>query len=202
MQCNAGLQVLSYHGDPRRTVKLAGAVAISGIFDSGAIYTNGVEPHRVPPYDFALFASLAADTQGHWGTLGGHVGQDLAALFKASPWRFYTWHKHVTTHVPIDGKTYGGDVETYFAEVGAYHRECLARVEDPVLCFHARDDPLVPDAVGRTALDVAAQAKGPIIIETNRGGHCGWFEGWLGESWVDALTIEYLKAALEISVTA
>lgn len=49
----------------------------------------------------------------------------------------------------------------------------------------ARDDPLCPPMAWEGALKRAAKSNGIIVAITDKGGHCGWFDGLGAGSWVD-----------------
>lgn len=166
----------------------------TGVFSAEHIYPHGLK--QLPAYDLALFSSLAVDTQHAWSTLSAELGHELAEVFKTAPWKFYSWHSFVTQHLALDGNKYAS-VEEYFRESGDYHLAMLGKVDLPVLCTIASDDPLVPPAVGAEARQVAASAPGAFLLETQRGGHCGWFEGAAANSWMDDMSVAFLKASMD-----
>jgi predicted alpha/beta-fold hydrolase len=59
----------------------------------------------------------------------------------------------------------------------------LDRLEVSLLMVHAIDDPVVSDCWVKKAVD--SGNKHTIVATTQRGGHVGWFEGWLplGDTW-------------------
>jgi hypothetical protein len=79
---------------------------------------------------------------------------------------------------------------------GSNPMEVARDVTVPVLVINAADDPVcVEDNVHRH-LDAMRQLPRLTLALTQRGGHCGFFEGLLsGESWADRAIAEYLHAA-------
>merc|ERR1712151_567833 len=78
-------------------------------------------------------------------------------------------------------------------------------VKVPLLCFLAEDDPLVPPhafkhLIGLGDKDAPSSERVPlvpsstvVIALTRRGGHCGWFQGLFGRSWIDDAIYEFLQ---------
>lgn len=170
---------------------------IAGVFDAELIFPRGVKQHVMPPYDLALFFSLTADMQSHLPVLSAHMSCDLAETFKRGPWTLESYHENVTRRY-VPGGAVPESVPAYFRRMGDYHTRMLAAVERPVLCLMAEDDPLVPPEVAARAVQAATCAPGPIILQTQRGGHCGWFEGMAGNSWADDMAMAFLKAAVQV----
>ena len=75
-------------------------------------------------------------------------------------------------------------------------------VDIPLLSLMADDDPLIPAKVWEATRTAAIKSKHIILLETKRGGHCGWFAGIRGKSWLDQRVVEFLTAALNAEQTA
>lgn len=59
------------------------------------------------------------------------------------------------------------------------------QVDIPTLALVARDDPLCPPEVWKKAVESASKSPGIMVAITEYGGHCGFFEGICGSSWLD-----------------
>lgn len=88
----------------------------------------------------------------------------------------------------------------------------IGKVERPMLCLSAEDDPIVPSkiwakiraAIGREAdgTPVEEAKKGEynenvVLAWTKGGGHLGWFEGLKPRRWLYRPTSEFIKALFE-----
>lgn len=144
----------------------------------------------------ALYFSLTADMYHKLPMLSANLSSDLHAVLRQGSKTLNTWHDNVTRHY-IEGEVVP-DTDAYFRHVGNYHARMLAAVERPALCFMAEDDPLIPSEVAERAIRAAQCAPGPILLQTQRGGHCGWFEGMSGNSWADDMALAFLKAAVQV----
>lgn len=67
-------------------------------------------------------------------------------------------------------------------------RVFFRQVKVPALALLARDDPLCPPSAWEGALERAAKSEGIIVAITDKGGHCGWFDGLGAGSWVDRVS--------------
>ena len=90
----------------------------------------------------------------------------------------------------VVGFTEYPDLESYLAGY-AITGPVLATVTAPTLLIAAADDPVIP------ARDLArvARPEGLTIIETSRGGHCGFLPSMLGDSWIDGQMARWFGAA-------
>eukprot|EP00953_Heterococcus_sp_UTEX-ZZ885_P018675 10437-Heterococcus_DN1.PRE.1 len=88
---------------------------------------------------------------------------------------------HRVFTVPFSGDA---SVDDYIARVERMHAEALTSVNVPVLALLAEDDPLCPPESWVTSLKAAASNPNIIVARTRNGGHCGWFCGLGGESWL------------------
>lgn len=72
------------------------------------------------------------------------------------------------------------DLESYLAGY-AITGEVLAPVSAPTLMIAAADDPVIPSR----DLNRLARPAGLRVIETTRGGHCGFLPSTIGACWID-----------------
>ncbi|XP_078681729.1 protein ABHD15-like [Branchiostoma floridae x Branchiostoma belcheri] len=68
----------------------------------------------------------------------------------------------------------------------------------PLLCVSSKDDPLVPQESIPTELFLTYPHF--FLALTEKGGHCGFFEGFQPESWAERLAFEFLRAAEKLNV--
>ena len=88
----------------------------------------------------------------------------------------------------------------------------IHRVERPMLCLSAEDDPIVPSkiwrkiraAIGRNADGSLVEDAAPgeynenvVLAWTKGGGHLGWFEGLRPRRWLFRPTSEFIKALFD-----
>jgi hypothetical protein len=73
----------------------------------------------------------------------------------------------------------------------------MNHIEVTTLLIHADDDPIVD--VDVTEWETYTQNKHLIVLHTKRGGHVGFFDGWLpfGSTWCDTVSSNFIGAVLE-----
>ncbi|XP_078600512.1 protein ABHD15-like [Branchiostoma floridae x Branchiostoma japonicum] len=76
----------------------------------------------------------------------------------------------------------------------------IDEVAVPLLCISSKDDPLVPEESIPTELFLTYPHF--FLALTERGGHCGFFEGFRPESRAERLAFEFLRAAQKLNVAA
>ncbi|XP_078680041.1 protein ABHD15-like [Branchiostoma floridae x Branchiostoma belcheri] len=99
-----------------------------------------------------------------------------------------TFHQRV--HVRLNGYS---SWDLYWAE-----NEPLRDVDEvatPLLCVSSKDDPLVPE----DSIPVELFQTYPhfFLALTQKGGHCGFFQGLFPSSWSERLAVEFLKVSLD-----
>jgi len=80
--------------------------------------------------------------------------------------------------------------------------EAIGGINVPFLSLMADDDPLAPPAHWVESLATAKGSHHVVLLQTKRGGHCGWFSGLRGKSWLDQRVVEFLEASLNAESTA
>jgi uncharacterized protein len=82
------------------------------------------------------------------------------------------------------------DLDTYLAGY-AITGDVLSTVSAPTLLVAAADDPVIP----ARDLPRLAPAPGLMVVETDRGGHCGFLPSLHGSSWVDGQMASWFAPA-------
>lgn len=70
----------------------------------------------------------------------------------------------------------------------------MHRIRVPLLVINADDDPV---CVLQNVLEhepLIQQMEHTLLVRTQRGSHCAFYEGWRARSWANALMAEYLQA--------
>eukprot|EP00930_Biecheleria_cincta_P096459 TRINITY_DN88303_c0_g1_i1.p1 TRINITY_DN88303_c0_g1~~TRINITY_DN88303_c0_g1_i1.p1 ORF type:complete len:460 (+),score=53.44 TRINITY_DN88303_c0_g1_i1:41-1420(+) len=113
-----------------------------------------------------------------------------------------TWHDLFT-------RRYTGhdSVLSYYASVEKIVQQALPKIRVPVLCLLSEDDSVTPPSTFSKFIqsqhakgeDVTLCTSSPWLAfsVTKRGGHCGWFYGLRGFSWVDEVATEFLEACMQ-----
>jgi len=110
------------------------------------------------------------------------------------------WHDRVTR------KYTGHDtVEKYYGSMVDMVETALPKIKKPVLCLLSEDDPLAPPRACMRYVDrhpkpgskTCSSSSSVAYLLTKRGGHCGWFYGMRGISWLDEVIFEFLDASLD-----
>ncbi|XP_078599726.1 protein ABHD15-like isoform X2 [Branchiostoma floridae x Branchiostoma japonicum] len=101
-----------------------------------------------------------------------------------------TFHQRV--HVELDKYN---SWDQYWAE-----NEPLRDVDEvatPLLCISSKDDPLVP----KESIPIELFQTYPhfFLALTEKGGHCGFFQGLIPCSWSERLAVEFLKVSLDMA---
>ncbi|XP_019614751.1 PREDICTED: protein ABHD15-like [Branchiostoma belcheri] len=75
----------------------------------------------------------------------------------------------------------------------------IDEVAVPLLCISSKDDPLVP----KESIPIELFLTYPhfFLALTEKGGHCGFFEGFQPESRAEILAFEFLRAAQRLNMT-
>ncbi|CAM9640009.1 unnamed protein product [Chrysoparadoxa australica] len=102
------------------------------------------------------------------------------------------FHKRFT--IPY---TQDDSVDCYLDRLECMTRAGFGSVNVPVLALLSKDDPLCPPKVWGKALKAASGNDYIIVVQTEWGGHCGWFSGMSGDSWLDDVAVEFLRTILE-----
>ena len=100
----------------------------------------------------------------------------------------------------VTRRQYGYEsVDAYYAAASSDQR--LDLITAPTLLLNAYDDPIVPGASLRRAVESCLANPNMLMVLTSHGGHLGWCERaspWGAPSWVERVSIGFLEAALSI----
>ena len=169
-------------------------VSLSGLFDVEKI-PSIIGGRKFPPYDFAVTYSVRRDMQTHVPILETVLGSNLTARLSKLV-RIRDYHDLVTRHFSAPPSS---GIDDFLRRMGQYHLSNIPSVTSPLLCIMAEDDPLCPPEAVQVAKAESLRSHGVFLLETRRGGHCGWFEGVAGRSWADAMAIQFCRSVLESS---
>ena len=134
--------------------------------------------------------ALQTNTPTHPPT---HLKTDVERLSDTSKHGLMDFHEHVA------GKYQDPPARTARESLDRITRcttEAARHVTRPLLCLMADDDDVCPPFTCKAVNATAATSSGIVVARTEKGGHCGWFEGARGKSWCGRVAVEFLVAAL------
>lgn len=136
-------------------------------------------------YDLLLLLRLKSVLIRHAKALSSTLDVDKAL----SSWTFGDFHQ------AIFGPLYGHKCADEFWEAN----DCTRDVDDisvPLLCVNSADDP-VCQSCSDIPYDLFKCYPNFMLMNTQNGGHCGFWEGFPPKSWVDVLALDYVEAVVE-----
>lgn len=68
----------------------------------------------------------------------------------------------------------------------------------PVLCINSQDDPVCPQ--DHIPFDIFNYYPNMLLVSTKHGGHCGFWEGLVPQSWSAGLALEYLLTVIDFTL--
>ncbi|XP_061197060.1 protein ABHD15-like [Saccostrea echinata] len=68
----------------------------------------------------------------------------------------------------------------------------------PVMCINSQDDPVCQQE--HIPFDIFNYYPNMLLVSTKHGGHCGFWEGGVPESWSASLVLEYLSTVLDFTL--
>lgn len=179
--------LVSYLGEKGTASRLAAGVAISPGYDISKLFTT--ENEIDPMYNSLMTYSTKKLLIQHESTLTQHADIDFSEMRQSS------------TIQEVDELVYmkcNGfeDVEKYWE-----HNNPMKNIQNvavPVLCINALDDPICTK--GMIPYDLLDAHPTMMLITTETGGHCGFYEqsqyASSLSSWAEKVAVEYLQAAL------
>eukprot|EP00658_Telonema_sp_P-2_P040189 TRINITY_DN2874_c0_g1_i1.p1 TRINITY_DN2874_c0_g1~~TRINITY_DN2874_c0_g1_i1.p1 ORF type:complete len:496 (+),score=110.70 TRINITY_DN2874_c0_g1_i1:186-1673(+) len=184
-----GGQILaSYMGAYAADAAFTAGVSISSLFEVNQVTTH-VEGTI---YDWLNTSHLISHLQNDLPWIASAIGSDEINLGGEDGIRAY--HDQVTNKFMKQENT-----EQLIDYMTEHALENAKKVTAPLLCFMADDDPLCPLGSYDRMLNACRESPGIVVVQTKRGGHCGWFHGLTGKSWLDSQVVNFLAAALETS---
>ena len=137
-------------------------------------------------YDLGLVVRLKAVIWRHAPALASVLDLDTAM----SAWSLSGLDRAV--FCPLYGYT---DVEQLW-EVNNPVRD-VDDIEVPLLCVNSLDDPT--SSSDDIPFDLFKCYPNFLLAVTNKGGHCGFLEGFPPNSWAHALCVDYVNAVVEFT---
>ncbi len=85
-----------------------------------------------------------------------------------------------------------------YATPTAYHQQCnpatvMSDIKVPLLVINADDDPVCVKQNVLEHQDKILSMDKTLLVRTQRGSHCAFYEGWRANSWANQLMAEYLQ---------
>ncbi|XP_078599727.1 protein ABHD15-like [Branchiostoma floridae x Branchiostoma japonicum] len=180
--------LISYLGEYGSSTYLTAAVCISPIYCAETLYSSQAIPSL---YRWILLQRQKALLLSHVSCL-----QKVDALDSASALRSGSM---VEFEEIVFSKTNGVHTMEDYWEQNEPTRE-IDEVAVPLLCISSKDDPLVPKESIPTELFLTYPHF--FLALTEKGGHCGFFEGFQPESRAERLAFEFLRAAQKLNMAA
>lgn len=78
----------------------------------------------------------------------------------------------------------------------------MQHITTPLLVINADDDPVCVRENVEEHLDVVLEMDKTLLVRTQKGSHCTFYEGWRATSWANAVMAEYLLAVHSCSEAA
>lgn len=170
----AGLLV-SYLGEYGSSSHLCAAVCVSPAYDT--------EKVTIPqPYNWLLLLTLRLTIFRYAAAFSPLV--DLVALFASSSLEEFEYRLH---GFPT--------LEDYWER-----NSPLRDVDDvsvPVLCVTSLDDPMCSKS--HIPFDLFRIYPNLFLVTTERGGHCGFWEGAWPRPWAHILSLDYIEAVMDFT---
>ncbi|XP_057310905.1 protein ABHD15-like [Hydractinia symbiolongicarpus] len=169
--------LISYLGNEGRKSMVSGAVCVSSTFGC----ESQLDEHAMKqPYNYIITEKLKSIfLKQH--LLGTEVDFSQAKVSK--------------TIVDLQGEIHArsnhyDSIKTYleYNNPLAY----LNKVTVPILFIHAKDDPVIPDQCIPVPFFQISDCC--MLLTTEYGGHCGFFQGTSPTSWADTVALEFLKS--------
>ena len=170
---------------------LDAAVCISGLFDMGQVARN----MSGTIYDYINMSEMY--NKGVYKAMPliqQHIGEadpDIARITNTNKFGLMDFHERVTSQF-LDPPA--KDVDETLGVLQGCAVEAAGNIAEPLLCLHADDDDVTPLKTCKEITAASAGSPGMVVARTKRGGHCGWFEGARGKSWLVRVVFEFLSA--------
>ncbi|XP_077995577.1 protein ABHD15-like [Glandiceps talaboti] len=184
VSAGSGLLV-SYLGEYGSSTYLSTAVCISPGYSAKELFDTGIRK----PYTWFLLQGLKLLLAKHSGALSSVIDVDKALQSRSIP----------EFEETVYSKLYGfKDLDDYW-EKNDPMRE-VDEIAIPVLCINSLDDPVCPSGI--IPFDLFTVLPNFLLVTTESGGHCGFFEGWQPESWSNRLSLDYIEAVMDFTPSA
>ncbi len=173
--------LLSYLGDFGSSADLAAAVCISPMYDYQELAQNSRQPYnwlKLQKYKYFLTK--------HCNVLSNSI--DLDSAFASSS--LADWEKFVYAYTcKIEDEEEYWDANNPLREVD--------EIAVPLLCINSKDDPVATS--DQIPYDLFTTLPDVLLVTTEYGGHCGFYEGSNPNSWALQLSMDYIATVLKYS---
>ncbi|CAH1232717.1 ABHD15 [Branchiostoma lanceolatum] len=178
--------LFSYLGEYGSSTHIASAACISPVYSAREFY----ESSSIPTWWQKLWLQRQKLVYMRHSTVLYDSDSDYKHCELAMRSRtLTTFHQRV--HVKLNKYN---SWDQYWAE-----NEPLRDVDEvatPLLCVSSKDDPLVPEE--SIPIELFQTYPHFFLALTEKGGHCGFFQGLIPSSWSERLAIEFLKVSLDM----
>ncbi|XP_006813521.1 protein ABHD15-like [Saccoglossus kowalevskii] len=185
VSAGSGLLV-SYLGEYGSSTYISAAVCISPGYSAQDMIENNTIRR---PYDWILLQQMKCLLAKHAVALANIIDVDRA--FRSRTLSEFD--------LAVYCKLYGYEELDSYWEKNDPMRE-VDEVAIPILCINSLDDPVC--CKDNIPYDLFTMLPNFLLVTTEYGGHCGFFEGWQPESWANRLALDYIDAVLEFLSTA
>ena len=171
--------LLSYLGEVGQASLVSSAVCVSPYYDAEELFRQDKFPQ---PYNWLLTQKLKT-------ILARHPCLDHVIAFDAA--------MESESVRQIDERVY---VQlNKFSSLEGYWKDnnpmrSVGGISIPVLCINALDDPICPK--DKIPFSLFKNSSNLLLVATEKGGHCGFFESPFPESWANKLACDYLYSVL------
>lgn len=196
--------LISYLGEFGSSAILTAGTCVSPCYDTTERFSGSLRN----VYDFVYLLQLKSILISHAKALSSVL--DVKQALKA--WSFRTYEErvycrmygHAGTPATANGQAGGSAVTGSNTNLSVSTEDYWERnnpirdVDDiavPVLCINSLDDPFFTGAT--IPYDLFRCYPNFLLVVTEKGGHCGFLEGYPLVSWADRLCLDYLEAVFE-----
>lgn len=171
--------LLSYLGEVGHASHLTSAVCVSPYYDAEELFRLDKFPQ---PYNWLLTQKLKALLARH-PCLGNVIHYNFA--MESSGVREFDERVYVKLNQ-------FSSLEEYWKYNNPMRN--VAGISIPVLCINALDDPICPKE--KIPFSLFKNSSNLLLVATEKGGHCGFFENAFPTSWVNKVACDYLDTVL------
>ncbi|XP_046582987.1 protein ABHD15-like [Haliotis rubra] len=174
--------LISYLGEFGSSALISVGACVSPCYDACERFSMSMRSM----YDYMFLLFLKVILCRHARALSGTV--DVKQALKA--WTFHKYEEDVYCRI------YGYESMDEFWERNNPIRD-VDDISVPVLCINSLDDPFY--AKSNIPYDLFKYYPNFLLVATEKGGHCGFLEGFPPKSWADNLCLDYIEAVFEFT---
>jgi len=168
--------LISYLGHEKETSEIAGAVCVSSTFGC----ENHLDNYALKqPYNYIITEKIKTilqndavfgETFGNINVNDCHTMVQLQNEIHARSNHYETLNEYLNYNSPLTH---------------------LNRIKVPVLFIQSKDDPVISQY--SIPYEFFAISDSCVLVETEYGGHCGFFQDFFPSSWADETALDFLK---------